>query len=172
MDKKNKSNGLTTSLKINKIKEIITKMFHDNQIEIIIKNVKTIRQIADRYKWKVDIVDKIIDIGFIALMDDGNDHIFYSKEIILFISWVNAELWIYKRVNHFGFDQEWIKGILNSLTTSLGFEYWIDINQFESDWRDQPQLLGLKEKPQDIIFFKALSSDVFWIFERLEMIDL
>ena len=64
--------------------------------------IREIREVLNRYKWREDIERGLKRIGFTLWFEKRDDQIWGLDEIpqdlMLFISWINAELWIHFRI--------------------------------------------------------------------------
>ncbi|MFX0132015.1 MAG: hypothetical protein ACFFDN_00085 [Candidatus Hodarchaeota archaeon] len=64
--------------------------------------LKEIEQVFDRYHWKDDIEKGLKEIGFYKWFEDRDDQLWGLKKepqnILIFISWIDCEAWIYFRI--------------------------------------------------------------------------
>lgn len=64
--------------------------------------IQQIQKVIDRYNWRDDIEKGLKDIGFKKWFEERDDQIYGLDEdpqdLMIFISWINGELWILFRI--------------------------------------------------------------------------
>lgn len=64
--------------------------------------INGVKEIFRRFNFRDDIEDGLRTLGFKVFFEDSDEKIYFTPnephEILVYVNWIGAEFWVYKRV--------------------------------------------------------------------------